>query len=93
MQPTCGAHRGAVCPEPLLVAITGGPASGKSSAFASLRTKLSGVYFQVLTVPETATHFLMNSDGIQEHWTEDDGQVYMQQLVLEYQLAQEGGTR
>ena len=87
--PPCGAHHGAVCPEPLLVAITGGPASGKSSALPLLRTKLSGTGFQVITVPETATHFLMNSDGIQENMAEGDGQVYMQRLSIEYQLAQE----
>ena len=90
MLPTCGAHCGAVCPEPLLVAITGGPASGKSSALALLRTKLSGVDFQVLTVPETAARVLITSDGIQDNWTEGDGQVYMQRVFLEYQLAQDG---
>ena len=89
MQLTCGAHRGAVCPEPLLVAITGGPASGKSSALALLRVRLSRINLQVITVPDTATYFLMNSDGMQEIWAEGDARVYVQRVFFDYQLAQE----
>jgi hypothetical protein len=74
---------------PFVVVLTGGPSSGKSSALALLRSRLCARGFQVLTVPENATHFLANSDGFQPEWAGTDAQVQMQRIFLEYQVAQE----
>lgn len=49
--------------------------------------------FQVLTVPENATHFLTNSDGFQADWAGKFAQVSMQRIFLEYQIAQEEGFK
>lgn len=76
-------------PRPFVVVLTGGPCSGKSSALALLRDRLSSRGFQVLTVPENATHFLTNSDGFQPEWAGTFSQVRMQRLFLDYQIAQE----
>lgn len=69
--------------------LTGGPSSGKSSALALLRSRLTSRGFQVLTVPENATHFLANSDGFQGAWKGTEDQVRMQRIFLDYQIAQE----
>lgn len=74
---------------PFVVVLTGGPSSGKSSALALLRARLTARGFQVLTVPENATHFLANSDGFQPEWAGAYAQVRMQRIFLDYQLAQE----
>jgi hypothetical protein len=74
---------------PFLVVLTGGPSSGKSSALALLRDRLSARGFQVLTVPENATHFLANSDGFQPEWAGTDKQVEMQRIFLNFQISQE----
>ena len=79
----------AACPEPLVVALTGGPAAGKSSALTSLRARFSNVDIQVITVPETATHFFTNSDGMQVLGADVVDEVRMQRIFFEYQLAQE----
>ncbi|CAE8635089.1 unnamed protein product, partial [Polarella glacialis] len=76
-------------PRPFLVVLTGGPSSGKSSALALLRDRLSARGFQVLTVPENATHFLANSDGFQAEWAGTDSQVRMQRIFLDFQVEQE----
>jgi len=85
-----------LCPEqgssgarPFVVVLTGGPSSGKSSALALLRDRLSARGFQVLTVPENATHFLANSDGFQPEWAGTDHQVHMQRIFLDFQISQE----
>lgn len=75
--------------KPFVVVLTGGPSAGKSSALALLRTRLSARGFQVLTVPENATHFLANSDGFQPEWAGTHAQVCMQRVFLDYQIAQE----
>lgn len=49
--------------------------------------------FQVLTVPENATHFLANSDGFQPEWAGQDAQVRMQRIFLDYQVHQEEAFR
>eukprot|EP00933_Yihiella_yeosuensis_P031859 TRINITY_DN25462_c0_g1_i1.p1 TRINITY_DN25462_c0_g1~~TRINITY_DN25462_c0_g1_i1.p1 ORF type:complete len:449 (+),score=60.15 TRINITY_DN25462_c0_g1_i1:154-1500(+) len=74
---------------PFLVVLTGGPSSGKSSALALLRDRLSARGFQVLTVPENATHFLANSDGFQPEWAGTDAQVRMQRVFMDFQISQE----
>merc|ERR1719183_1504163 len=74
---------------PFVVVLTGGPSAGKSSALALLRDRLTVRGFQVLTVPENATHFLANSDGFQPEWAGTQAQVGMQRIFLEYQMAQE----
>jgi len=74
---------------PFMVVLTGGPSSGKSSALALLRDRLTARGFQVLTVPENATHFLANSDGFQPEWAGTDAQVRMQRIFLDFQIAQE----
>merc|ERR1719221_2188271 len=74
---------------PFVVVLTGGPCSGKSSALALLRSRLCARGFQVLTVPENATHFLANSDGFQPEWAGTDTQVQMQRVFLDFQLSQE----
>lgn len=74
---------------PFVVVLAGGPSSGKSSALASLRDRLTARGFQVLTVPENATHFLANSDGFQREWAGQHAQVKMQRIFLDYQIAQE----
>lgn len=56
---------------------------------AFLRDRLSKRGFQVLTVPENATHFLANSEGFQAEWAGKSAQVQMQRIFLEYQIAQE----
>mmetsp|Transcript_116417 Transcript_116417/g.340559 ORF Transcript_116417/g.340559 Transcript_116417/m.340559 type:complete len:442 (-) Transcript_116417:110-1435(-) len=76
-------------PRPFVVVLTGGPCSGKSSALALLRDRLSSRGFQVLTVPENATHFLANSEGFQPEWAGTHAQVRMQRLFLDYQISQE----
>lgn len=63
--------------------------SGKSSALALLRDRLTTRGFQVLTVPEMATHLLTNSDGFQPEWVGTDAQVRMQRIFVDFQLAQE----
>jgi len=75
--------------KPFVVVLTGGPSSGKSSALALLRHRLSARGFQVLTVPENATHFLANSDGFQPEWAGTEAQVRMQRIFLDFQLEQE----
>jgi hypothetical protein len=74
---------------PFVVVLTGGPCAGKTSATAFLRDRLSKRGFQVLTVPENATHFLTNSDGFQPEWAGTDSQVRMQRIFLDYQMSQE----
>lgn len=74
---------------PFVVVLTGGPCAGKSSAMAFLRDRLSKRGFQVLTVPENATHFLANSDGFQPEWAGKSSQVEMQRIFMEYQMSQE----
>mmetsp|Transcript_93349 Transcript_93349/g.165996 ORF Transcript_93349/g.165996 Transcript_93349/m.165996 type:complete len:444 (-) Transcript_93349:14-1345(-) len=74
---------------PFMVVLTGGPSSGKSSALALLRDRLTARGFQVLTVPENATHFLANSDGFQPEWAGTDSQVRMQRIFLDFQISQE----
>jgi len=74
---------------PFVVVLTGGPSSGKSSALALLRDRLTARGFQVLTCPENATHFLANSEGFQPEWAGTFKQVQMQRIFLDYQLAQE----
>jgi len=56
---------------------------------AFLRDRLSKRGFQVLTVPENATHFLTNSEGFQAEWAGKSPQVSMQRIFLDYQIAQE----
>lgn len=56
---------------------------------AFLRDRLSKRGFQVLTVPENATHFLTNSEGFQPEWAGTDSQVAMQRIFMEYQISQE----
>lgn len=56
---------------------------------AFLRDRLSKRGFQVLTVPENATHFLTNSEGFQAEWGGKPAQVCMQRIFLDYQIAQE----
>jgi hypothetical protein len=56
---------------------------------AFLRDRLSKRGFQVLTVPENATHFLTNSEGFQAEWGGKPAQVHMQRIFLDYQIAQE----
>merc|ERR1719145_468415 len=74
---------------PFVVVLTGGPSSGKSSALALLRDRLTARGFQVLTVPENATHFLANSDGFQPEWAGTYSAVRMQRAFFDYQIAQE----
>eukprot|EP00931_Biecheleriopsis_adriatica_P007096 TRINITY_DN108410_c0_g1_i1.p1 TRINITY_DN108410_c0_g1~~TRINITY_DN108410_c0_g1_i1.p1 ORF type:complete len:430 (-),score=88.01 TRINITY_DN108410_c0_g1_i1:71-1360(-) len=74
---------------PFVVVLTGGPCSGKSSALALLRDRLTARGLQALTVPENATHFLANSDGFQPEWAGTDSQVKMQRIFLDFQIAQE----
>jgi len=74
---------------PFVVVLTGGPCAGKTSAMAFLRDRLSKRGFQVLTVPENATHFLANSEGFQAEWAGKPAQVEMQRIFLEYQISQE----
>jgi len=74
---------------PVVVVLTGGPCAGKTSAMAFLRDRLSKRGFQVLTVPENATHFLANSEGFQAEWAGQPAQVEMQRIFLEYQMNQE----
>jgi len=76
-------------PKPFVVVLTGGPCSGKSSALALLRDRLSVRGFQVLAVPENATHFLANSDGFQPEWVGTSAQAHMQRLFLDFQIYQE----
>lgn len=76
---------------PFTVVLTGGPCSGKSSVLAVLKRRLSVRGFQVLTIPENATHFLANSDGFQPDWAGTDSQVEMQRIFLDFQLDQERG--
>jgi len=64
-----------------------------SSAMAILRDRLAVRGFQVLTVPENATHFLGNSEGFQPKWQGAWEQVVMQRIFLDYQLAQEEAFR
>eukprot|EP00928_Gymnodinium_smaydae_P095947 TRINITY_DN8356_c0_g1_i1.p1 TRINITY_DN8356_c0_g1~~TRINITY_DN8356_c0_g1_i1.p1 ORF type:complete len:502 (-),score=124.41 TRINITY_DN8356_c0_g1_i1:96-1556(-) len=75
--------------KPFIVVLTGGPSAGKSSAMAILRDRLSVRGFQVLTIPENATHFLANSDGFQPEWAGAPEQVRMQRIFMDYQIAQE----
>ena len=82
-------HETSVAPRPLVIVLTGGPSSGKSSALAPLRSKLSSIGFQVMIVPETATHFFANSDGFQAEWEGVEAQVRMQRIFIDYQLMQE----
>lgn len=42
------------------IVLTGGPCAGKTSALSYLRTKLSGLGYRVLTVPESATFYIQN---------------------------------
>lgn len=74
---------------PFVVVLTGGPMSGKSSALALLRDRLTTRGFQVLTVPEMATHLLTNCDGFQPEWVGTEAQVRMQRIFVDFQLAQE----
>eukprot|EP00928_Gymnodinium_smaydae_P012151 TRINITY_DN14418_c0_g2_i1.p1 TRINITY_DN14418_c0_g2~~TRINITY_DN14418_c0_g2_i1.p1 ORF type:complete len:457 (+),score=105.03 TRINITY_DN14418_c0_g2_i1:69-1439(+) len=74
---------------PFVVVLTGGPSSGKSSALALLRDRLSTRGFQVLTIPEMATHLLVNSDGFQPEWVGTEKQVQIQRLFIDFQLSQE----
>merc|ERR1719231_2190331 len=74
---------------PFVIVLTGGPCAGKTSAMAFLRDRLSKRGFQVLTVPENATHFLANSEGFQPEWAGKPAQVSMQRIFMEYQMAQE----
>jgi len=76
-----------------VVVLTGGPGAGKSSSLAFLRERLSLRGFQVLTVPENATHFFENSDGMQKAWVGTHTQVVVQRMLLDYQLHQEDGFR
>lgn len=76
-------------PRPFVVVLTGGPCAGKSSAMAFLRDRLSKRGFQVLTVPENATHFFANSEGFQPEWAGKAAQVSMQRIFMEYQMSQE----
>jgi hypothetical protein len=78
-------------PRPFTVVLTGGPCSGKSSVLAVLKRRLSVRGFQVLTIPENATHFLANSDGFQPDWAGTDSQAEMQRIFLDFQLDQERG--
>jgi hypothetical protein len=83
------AGRESASSRPFVVVLTGGPCAGKTSAMAFLRDRLSKRGFQVLTVPENATHFLANSEGFQPEWAGKPAQVAMQRIFLEYQMAQE----
>jgi len=74
---------------PFVAVLTGGPCAGKTSAMAFLKARLSKRGFQVLTVPENATHFLANSEGFQPEWAGKHAQVEMQRIFLEYQMSQE----
>eukprot|EP00929_Paragymnodinium_shiwhaense_P089987 TRINITY_DN5021_c0_g1_i1.p1 TRINITY_DN5021_c0_g1~~TRINITY_DN5021_c0_g1_i1.p1 ORF type:complete len:493 (+),score=123.44 TRINITY_DN5021_c0_g1_i1:67-1545(+) len=78
---------------PFTVVLTGGPCSGKSSVLAVLKRRLSVRGFQVLTVPENATHLLANSDGFQPEWAGTQSQVDMQRIFLDFQLDQERAFR
>eukprot|EP00450_Noctiluca_scintillans_P006409 CAMPEP_0194493378 /NCGR_PEP_ID=MMETSP0253-20130528/11621_1 /TAXON_ID=2966 /ORGANISM="Noctiluca scintillans" /LENGTH=411 /DNA_ID=CAMNT_0039334361 /DNA_START=57 /DNA_END=1292 /DNA_ORIENTATION=- len=75
--------------KPFVVVLTGGPCAGKTSAMAVLRDRLSVRGFQVLTVPENATHFLANSDGFQPDWAGKEEQVKMQRIFIDFQVQQE----
>eukprot|EP00927_Polykrikos_kofoidii_P047754 TRINITY_DN42028_c0_g1_i1.p1 TRINITY_DN42028_c0_g1~~TRINITY_DN42028_c0_g1_i1.p1 ORF type:complete len:544 (-),score=83.85 TRINITY_DN42028_c0_g1_i1:454-2028(-) len=74
---------------PFVVVLTGGPNAGKTSAVAILRTRLSARGFQVFTVPKNATHFLANTDGLQDEGIGEVEQVSMQRIFLDYQIHQE----
>jgi len=76
-------------PRPFTVVLTGGPCAGKSSVMAVLKRRLSVRGFQVLTVPENATHLLANSDGFQPEWAGKQAQIEMQRIFLDFQLDQE----
>ena len=82
-------HETSVAPRPLVIVLTGGPSSRTSSALPPLRSKLSSIGFQVMIVPETATHFFANSDGFQAEWEGVEAQVRMQRIFIDYQLMQE----
>ena len=72
-----------------VVVLTGGPGAGKSSCLTLLRQRLSVRGFQVITVPENATHFFANSDGFQREWLGTQQLVTAQRILLDYQLHQE----
>eukprot|EP00933_Yihiella_yeosuensis_P043132 TRINITY_DN37876_c0_g1_i2.p1 TRINITY_DN37876_c0_g1~~TRINITY_DN37876_c0_g1_i2.p1 ORF type:complete len:487 (+),score=72.78 TRINITY_DN37876_c0_g1_i2:108-1463(+) len=71
------------------IVLTGGPCSGKSSVLALIRDRLSKRGFQVVTVPEYATHFFANSDGFQGEWVATDKEKELQRVLLRYQIMQE----
>lgn len=79
----------AAAQRPFVVVLTGGPSSGKSSALALLKNRLSTRGFQVVTIPEMATHLLINSDGFQPEWAGTEAQVQVQRLFVDFQMAQE----
>ncbi len=79
--------------EPITVVLTGGPSSGKSTALAILKDRLSVRGLQVLTVPENATHLLSNSEGFQPYWAGTDQQIAMQRIFMEFQVDQENAFR
>ena len=79
--------------EPITVVLTGGPSSGKSTALAILKDRLSVRGLQVLTVPENATHLMSNSEGFQPYWAGTDQQVEMQRIFMEFQMDQEKAFR
>jgi len=79
----------ALAPRQISIVLTGGPCSGKSSILALLRDRLSKRGFQVVTVPEYATHFFANSDGFQGEWVGTQKEEDLQNIFLRYQMMQE----
>jgi len=73
----------------IVIALTGGPSSGKSSILAIIRDRLSKRGSQVLSVPEYATHFFANSDGFQGSWVGTEKEEEMQHIFCRYQIMQE----
>lgn len=76
-------------PRQMTIVLTGGPCSGKSSILALLRDRLSKRGYQVVLVPEYATHFFVNSDGFQGEWVATDKEKALQRVLLKYQMMQE----
>ena len=72
-----------------VVALVGGPGAGKSSTLAVLKNTLTYGGYQVLTIPENATHFFQNSEGFQPSWLETPALVAFQRLLLQFQLDHE----
>lgn len=71
---------------PFVVVLSGGPSAGKSSALALLKARLSARNYQVVTVPETATHFFGNSEGFQPEWLGTDAYLQMQVIFMDHQI-------